>query len=109
MEQEALGPLNPIRYQIKKHIFTTVDKYGYARLHEDIHYNSVPHTYTGKKVQLSYTATDVEICYNYDVIAHHTRDRHNYRPPPHQASVSQASCGYGVVAGAVRPAGYRNT
>ena len=36
-------------------------------------------TYIGKKVQLSYTATDVEIRYNYDIIAHHTRDRHNYR------------------------------
>ena len=79
MEQEALGPLNPIRYQMKKHIVTTVDKYGYARLHEDIHYYSVPHIYIGKKVQLSYTATDVEIRYNYDIIAHHPRDRHNYR------------------------------
>lgn len=79
VEQEALGPLNPIRYQMKKHIVTTVDKYGYARLHEDIHYYSVPHTYIGKKVQLSYTVADVEIRYNYDIIAHHTRDRHNYR------------------------------
>lgn len=78
VEQEALGPLNPIRYQIKKHIVTTVDKYGNARLHEDIHYYSVPHTYIGKKVQLHYTATDVEVYYNYDLIAHHTRDRHNY-------------------------------
>lgn len=78
IEQEALGSLNPIRYQMKKYIVTTVDKYGYARLHEDIHYYSVPHTYIGKKVQLSYTASDVEIRYNYDLIAHHTRDRHNY-------------------------------
>lgn len=79
VEQEALGPLTPIRYQMKRHIITTVDKYGYARLHEDIHYYSVPHTYIGKKVQLSYTVSDVEIRYNYDLIAHHTRDRHNYR------------------------------
>lgn len=64
---------------MKKHIVTTVDKYGYARLHEVIHYYSVPHIYIGKKVQLSYTATDVEIRYNHDIIAHHTRDRHNYR------------------------------
>lgn len=73
-----MGPLNPIRYQIKKHIVTTVDKYGNARLHEDVHYYSVPHTYIGKKVQLHYTATDVEIYYNYDLIARHTRDRRNY-------------------------------
>ena len=32
----------------------------------------------GRKVQLSYTATDVEMRYNYDIIAHHTHDRHNY-------------------------------
>lgn len=79
VEQEALGPLNPLRYQMKKYVVTTVDKYGYARLHEDIHYYSVPHTYIGKKVTLSYTTTDVEIRAGYDVIAHHTRDRHNYR------------------------------
>ncbi len=79
VERESLGPLNPIRYQMKKHIVTTIDKSGYARLHEDIHYYSVPHTYIGKKVQLSYTATDVEIHYDYKIIAHHTRDRHNHR------------------------------
>lgn len=71
--------MNPLRYQMKKYVVTTVDKYGYARLHEDIHYYSVPHTYIGKKVTLSYTTTDVEIRAGYDVIAHHTRDRHNYR------------------------------
>ena len=51
VEQEALGPLNPIRYQMKKHIVTTVDKYGYARLHEAIPNYSDPHTNIGKKVQ----------------------------------------------------------
>lgn len=79
VEQEALRPLTPICYQIKKSIMSTVDKYGYVRLREDIHYYSVPHTYIGKKVRLSYTATDVEIYYNYDLIARHTRDRHNYQ------------------------------
>lgn len=79
VEKEALGPLNPIRYQMKKYLILTIDKSGYARLGEDIHYYSVPHTYIGKKVQLSYTTTDVEIRYGYDLIAHHTRDKHNYR------------------------------
>ena len=47
---------------------TTVNKYGYARLHEDplLH---VPHAYIGEKVPVSYTATDVKIRYNYDIIA----------------------------------------
>lgn len=52
VEQEALGLLTPIRYQMKKHIVTTIDKYGYARLHEDIYYYSVPHTCIGKTVVL---------------------------------------------------------
>lgn len=30
-------------------------------------------------MQLSYTAADVEIYYEYDLIARHTRDRHTYR------------------------------
>ena len=78
VEQEVLGPLNPIRYQIKKQTIVTVMKNGYVRLGEDVHYYSVPYKYIGKKVQLHYTATDVEIYYNYDLIARHTRDRRNY-------------------------------
>lgn len=60
--------MNPIRLPDKKHIMTTVNKYGYARLHEDplLH---VPHAYIGEKVPVSYTATDVKIRYNYDIIA----------------------------------------
>lgn len=78
VERESLGPLNPIRYQMKKHLTLTVDKSGYVRLGEDIHYYSVPHTYIGKSVRLSYTTTDVEIHCGYDLIARHTRDRHNH-------------------------------
>ena len=79
IERDALRPLNPIRFQIKKHLMATVDKYGYVRLRDDAHYYSVPHTCIGKKLQISYTSTDVEVWAGYDKVAHHTRDRHQFR------------------------------
>lgn len=45
IEREALGPLNPLRYQINKQVMATVMKNGYVRLGEDIHYYSVPYTH----------------------------------------------------------------
>lgn len=79
IEQETLRPLNPIRYQIKKSLMATVDKYGYVRLKEDIHYYSVPHTYIGKKLRVTYTASDVEIYDGYERIASHTRSRLQFK------------------------------
>lgn len=79
IEREALGSLNPIRYQIKKHIMATVDKYGYVRLREDIHNYSVPHTLIGQKLKICYTATDVEIYAGYDRVALHTRSRLQFK------------------------------
>lgn len=79
IEQETLLPLNPIRYQIKKSLMATVDKYGYVRLKEDIHYYSVPHTYIGKKLRVTYTASDVEIYDGYEHIASHTRSRLQFK------------------------------
>lgn len=57
----------------------TVDKYGYVRLKEDIHYYSVPHTYIGKKLRIAYTASDVEIYDGYESIAKHTRSRMEFK------------------------------
>lgn len=81
VERDALRPLNPIRFQIKKHLTATVDKYGYIRLKEDIHFYSVPHIYIGKKLNISYTSADVEVWdpRTYTKVAHHTRDRHEFR------------------------------
>jgi hypothetical protein len=79
IEQEVLAPLTPVRYQIKKHLMATVAKDGYVRLREDIHYYSVPHTYIGKKIRISYTSNDVEIFAGYDRIAAHTRNRTAFR------------------------------
>jgi transposase len=79
IEQDILSPLNPVRYQIKKHIMATVGRDGYVRLREDVHYYSVPHTYIGKKLRISYTSSDVEIFDGYTGIAAHTRNRISFR------------------------------
>ena len=79
IEREVLSSLNPVRYQIKKHIMATVGRDGYVRLREDIHYYSVPHTYIGKKLKISYTASDVEVFDGYTCIAAHTRNRIAFR------------------------------
>jgi transposase len=73
IEREALGPLNQLRYQIKKQSMVTVMKNGYIRLGEDIHYYSVPYTYIGKKVKILYTGTQVDVFYRYTMIASHAR------------------------------------
>lgn len=79
IERDALRPLNPIRFQIKKRLSATVDKYGYVRLRDDAHFYSVPHTFIGKKLQIYYTSMDVEVFSDYTRVAHHTRDRHPFR------------------------------
>ena len=79
IERETLLGLNPIRYSIKKSIISTVDKYGYVRLKEDIHYYSVPHTYIGRKLRIAYTNSDVEIYDNYKQITTHTRCRLEFK------------------------------
>lgn len=75
VEREELGPLNPIRYEVKKQVMVTVNRYGHARLGEDMHYYSVPYTYMGKKVKLSYSADRVNIYYSNMLIASHKRSR----------------------------------
>ena len=78
VEREALGPLNPIRYEVHKQVMVTVMKNGYVRLGEDIHYYSVPYTYIGKKVKVLYTSGMVQIYYHYTQIATHKRSRTKY-------------------------------
>lgn len=79
IEKDTLGPLNPIRYQIKKHVMATVGRDGYVRLREDIHFYSVPYIYIGKKLKISYTASDIFIYDGYTCVAPHVRDRKEFR------------------------------
>jgi transposase len=92
IEREVLCNLNPFRYQIKEQAIVTVMKNGYVRLSKDIHYYSVPYQYIGKKVKILYAGFDVEIYYQYEMIAKHKRQMARYQyttDPKHLASQHQ--------------------
>lgn len=57
----------------------TVGKDGYVRLREDIHYYSVPYIYIGKKLNISYTSSNVEIFDGYTCVVCHTRSRLEFK------------------------------
>jgi len=79
IERDVLGPLNPVRYQVKKQLNATVGKDGYIRLRDDTHFYSVPYTYIGKKLTIRYTSSDVEVFDNYRLVAKHTRSRTQFK------------------------------
>jgi transposase len=92
IEREALGSLNPFRYQIKEQAMVTVMKNGFVRLSKDVHYYSVPYQYIGKKVKILYTAHNVDIYFRYELIACHKRQTRRYQyttDPKHLASQHQ--------------------
>ena len=69
IERPCMGPLNPIRFEIKKRAIATVQINGYVRL--DKHYYSVPVELIRKKVHLHYDSTTVSIYYKYECVATH--------------------------------------
>ena len=78
VERTALGPLPPLRYELKKELYLTVMKNGHVSLNADKHYYSVPYRYIGKKVKLMYSRSVVEIFYHYERIAIHKRLKSPY-------------------------------
>lgn len=78
VERAALMPLPALRYELKKCLYATVAKNGHVALSADKHYYSVPYRYIGKKVKLLFSRHTVEIYYNYERIALHTRTRLAY-------------------------------
>jgi transposase len=58
----------------------TAMKNGHVLLQEDRHYYSVPYEYIGRKLQLQYSRTQVEVFHSYTLIARHERVRlrHKY-------------------------------
>jgi transposase len=76
MELQAL-PLR--RYDLKRKKVATVMKNNYVCLAEDKNYYSVPYLYIGKKVNIFYSQTEVEVFYRYERIACHLRDRTPFR------------------------------
>lgn len=69
IERPCMGPLNPIRFEIKKRAIATVQQNGYVRLEK--HYYSVPVELIGKKVHLHYDTSSVSIYYKYECVATH--------------------------------------
>lgn len=80
IEREALGPLNPVGYEVHRQVMVTVMRNGHIRLGEDVHFYGVPYGYIGKKVKLLYTSAAVKVYYSYTMIAFHPRVRtkHHY-------------------------------
>lgn len=79
VEKMALMPLPSLRYELKKYQYATVAKNGHVGLGADKHYYSVPYKFIGKKVKLLYSRHSVEIYYNYERIALHTRTKSPYQ------------------------------
>ena len=73
IEKSALAPLPALRYELKKQFFATVMKNGHVSLGPDKHYYSVPYRFIGKKIKILYSRHSVEIFYNYERIALHSR------------------------------------
>lgn len=69
IERACMGPLNPIRFEVKKRSIATVQKNGYVRLEK--HYYSVPVELIGKKVHLHYDSSNVYIYYKFECVAKH--------------------------------------
>jgi transposase len=78
IEKKALKPLPLQPFEIQKHKRAIVQRNGHIFLSEDKHYYSVPYSFIGQRVQIYYTADQVEIYANYQRIAIHQRNRKGY-------------------------------
>ena len=76
IERDCMRPLNPIRFELKQRHTATVMKNGHIRV--ESHYYSVPCKYIGKKVNVLYTAREVEVYFRYEKIAVHLRSFRSY-------------------------------
>jgi hypothetical protein len=73
-ERPALMALPDKPFEIKYYRWYTVAKNGHIYLSEDRHYYSVPHQWTGQKVQVIYTLTLVSIHIRSLCVATHERN-----------------------------------
>lgn len=74
-EQSQLQPLADRPFEIKYYKRAKVQKNSHVWLGGDGNYYSVPHTYIGKRVELQYSKTLVEVYYNHERIASHARSK----------------------------------
>lgn len=74
VERAYLKPLPATSYQLKDYRRAKVQKMGYVYFSPDKNYYSVPYRYIGKHTQIHYTQTIVEVYYNNQRIAIHSRN-----------------------------------
>lgn len=79
VERVQLQSLPLHRYELKRKKVATVMKNNYVCMTEDRNYYSVPCLYIGKKVNIFYSQTVVEVFWRYERIAYHMRDRTPFR------------------------------
>jgi transposase len=88
-EKIALHALPALPYELRKVRENRVMKNGHVALHEDRHYYSVPYEYIGKRVRLVYHSSQVDIYFQFTLLARHVRNyrRNRYTTnPEHLAS-----------------------
>jgi transposase len=74
IERELLKPLPGTSYELKDYRRAKVQKTGYVYFSPDKNYYSVPYRYIGKRTQIQYTKSMVEVFYNHERIACHRRN-----------------------------------
>ena len=74
VERSYLKPLPNTRYELKEYPRAKVQKIGYVYFSPDKTYYSVPYRYIGKETTLHYTKSAVEVYYNHQRIALHSRN-----------------------------------
>ncbi|MDQ6989005.1 MAG: IS21 family transposase [Mariprofundaceae bacterium] len=74
IEQTYLKPLPEEKYELKEYCRAKVQKMGYVYFSPDKHYYSVPYRFIGKQTQLHYTKSTVEVYFNNERIAKHSRN-----------------------------------
>lgn len=78
VEKQELKPLPTTSYELKHFCQLKVQYNHHIYLKADKHYYSIPFKYTGKKVKVIYTLSNVEAYYNNERIALHRRNRKPY-------------------------------
>lgn len=74
IERELLKPLPKTSYELKDYRRAKVQKTGYVYFSPDKNYYSVPYRHIGKRTQIQYTKSMVEVFYNHERIACHRRN-----------------------------------
>lgn len=77
-EKAFLNPITVGKFELKKYRLATVQKDCTVMLGEDKHYYTVPHTYVGRKAEIIYSSTLVQVFFEGQLIASHAREQGYY-------------------------------